>query len=48
MAFQEALFSSDRTEQHDLLTFYPDLGSDAVDGETRGEESAAGPGQPRA
>jgi OHCU decarboxylase len=40
MAFQEALFSADRTEQRDLLTFYPDLGSDAVEGDTRGEESA--------
>ena len=40
MAFQEALFSADRSEQHDLLSFYPDLGSDAVDGDTRGEESA--------
>src|SRR6476661_4353508 len=40
MAFQEALFSADRTEQRDLLSFYPDLGSDAVEGDTRGEESA--------
>ena len=40
IAFQEALFSSDRSEQHDLLTFYPDLGSDAVEGDTRSEESA--------
>jgi len=40
ISFQEALFSSDRTEQHDLFTFYPDLGSDAVEGDTRGEESA--------
>ena len=40
MAFQESLFSADRTEQRDLLSFYPDLGSDAVDGDTRGEESA--------
>ena len=39
-SFQEALFSSDRSEQHDLLTFYPDLGSDAVEGDTRSEESA--------
>ncbi|MEP6563237.1 MAG: 2-oxo-4-hydroxy-4-carboxy-5-ureidoimidazoline decarboxylase, partial [Nakamurella sp.] len=39
-AFQEALFSADRTEQRDLLSFYPDLGSDAVDGDNRGEESA--------
>ena len=31
-SFQEALFSSDRTEQRDLLSFYPDLGSDAVEG----------------
>jgi len=40
MAFQESLFSAERTEQRDLLSFYPDLGSDAVDGDTRGEESA--------
>ncbi len=40
LSFQEALFSSDRNEQHDLFTFYPDLGSDAVEGDTRGEESA--------
>ena len=40
IAFQEALFSSDRAEQHDLLTFYPDLGSDAVEGDARSEESA--------
>ena len=40
ISFQEALFSSDRSEQHDLFTFYPDLGSDAVEGDTRGEESA--------
>ena len=40
MAFQESLFSADRTEQRDLLSFYPDLGSDAVEGETRSEESA--------
>ena len=40
VSFQEALFSSDRNEQHDLFTFYPDLGSDAVEGDTRGEESA--------
>ena len=40
VSFQEALFSSDRSEQHDLFTFYPDLGSDAVEGDTRGEESA--------
>jgi OHCU decarboxylase len=40
MAFQESLFSADRNEQRDLLSFYPDLGSDAVDGDTRGEESA--------
>jgi OHCU decarboxylase len=40
MAFQESLFSADRTEQRDLLSFYPDLGSDAVDGDNRGEESA--------
>src|SRR6478735_9219253 len=39
MAFQESLFSADRTEQRDLLSFYPDLGSDAVEGETRSEES---------
>ncbi len=37
MAFQEALFSADRNEQRDLLSFYPDLGSDAVEGETRSE-----------
>jgi len=40
MAFQESLFSADRGEQRDLLSFYPDLGSDAVDGDNRGEESA--------
>ena len=40
VAFQEALFTSDRNEQRDLLSFYPDLGSDAADGEDRGEESA--------
>jgi len=40
VAFQESLFSADRGEQRDLMTFYPDLGSDAVDGDTRGEESA--------
>jgi len=40
MAFQESLFSAERTEQRDLLSFYPDLGSDAVDGDNRGEESA--------
>ena len=40
MAFQESLFSAERTEQRDLLSFYPDLGSDAVEGETRSEESA--------
>src|SRR5580765_2884672 len=40
MAFQESLFSAERTEQRDLLSFYPDLGSDAVEGDTRGEESA--------
>jgi OHCU decarboxylase len=40
MAFQESLFSAERSEQRDLLSFYPDLGSDAVDGDTRGEESA--------
>ncbi len=39
MAFQEALFSADRNEQRDLLSFYPDLGSDAVDGEALGEWS---------
>src|SRR6476659_10012145 len=40
ISFQEALFSSDRTEQRDLLSFYPDLGSDAVEGsEPLGEES---------
>jgi OHCU decarboxylase len=39
MAFQESLFSADRTEQRDLLSFYPDLGSDAVEGETRSEET---------
>ena len=47
MAFQESLFSADRTEQRDLLSFYPDLGSDAVEGDTRGEESASGPGPRR-
>ena len=40
MAFQESLFSAERTEQRDLLSFYPDLGRDAVDGDNRGEESA--------
>ncbi len=39
MAFQEALFSADRNEQRDLLSFYPDFGSDAVDGEVLGEWS---------
>ena len=38
-AFQEALFSADRSEQRDLLSFYPDLGSDAADDSRRGEES---------
>jgi OHCU decarboxylase len=40
MAFQESLFSAGRNEQRDLLSFYPDLGSDAVDGDERGEDSA--------
>jgi OHCU decarboxylase len=40
VSFQEALFSSDRGEQRELLSFYPDLGSDAVEGsEPLGEES---------
>jgi uric acid transporter len=40
ISFQEALFASDRGEQRDLLSFYPDLGSDAVEGsEPLGEES---------
>jgi len=40
VSFQEALFSSDRREQSELLSFYPDLGSDAVEGsEPLGEES---------
>ena len=47
-AFQEALFSADRAEQRDLLSFYPDLGSDAANDETRGEESRARPGPRRA
>ena len=47
VAFQEALFTADRTEQRDLLTFYPDLGSDAVEGtelsdESKKDQSSAG------
>ncbi len=38
-SFQEALFSADRTEQRDLLSFYPDLGRDAGDDAQLSEDS---------
>lgn len=39
VAFQEALFSASRDEQKDLMSFYPDLGADAVATGEVGEES---------
>jgi OHCU decarboxylase len=39
ISFQEALFSASRDEQKDLMTFYPDLGTDAVASGEAGEES---------
>jgi uric acid transporter len=38
-SFQEALFSASRDEQRDLMSFYPDLGADAVAAGEQGEES---------
>jgi OHCU decarboxylase len=38
-AFQEALFSASRTEQQDLMSFYPDLGADSVSDGEQGQES---------
>jgi len=40
VSFQKALFSADRGEPRDLMTFDPDLGGDAAKGEVRSEESA--------
>jgi len=47
VSFQEALFTSDRKQQNELLSFYPDLGSDAVEGteltdESKKDQSSAG------
>ncbi|MFN8197009.1 MAG: 2-oxo-4-hydroxy-4-carboxy-5-ureidoimidazoline decarboxylase [Nakamurella multipartita] len=44
-AFQDALFTAGRSEQRDLLAFYPDLGSDAgpeMTEESKKDRSAAG------
>jgi OHCU decarboxylase len=38
-SFQEALFSAARTEQQDLMSFYPDLGADSVADGEQGENS---------
>ena len=38
-SFQEALFSGARTEQLDLMSFYPDLGADSVVDGDQGEDS---------
>ncbi len=38
-AFQEALFSGDRTEQRDLMSYYPDLGCDRVASGEEGDDS---------
>ena len=38
-SFQEALFSGARTEQLDLMSFYPDLGADSVVDGNQGEDS---------
>jgi OHCU decarboxylase len=39
VSFQEALFSASREEQRDLMSFYPDLGAEAVVTGEQGEES---------
>ncbi|ACV76691.1 xanthine permease [Nakamurella multipartita DSM 44233] len=44
-AFQDALFTANSTEQRDLLSFYPDLGSDAgpdMSEESKKDRAAAG------
>jgi uric acid transporter len=38
-AFQEALFSGDRQEQRDLMSYYPDLGCDGVASGDEGDDS---------
>ena len=40
-SFQEVLFSADKDEQRELMSFYPDLGHDAVGEHQAGEESFA-------
>jgi OHCU decarboxylase len=39
ISFQEALFSASRDEQRDLMSYYPDLGADAVAAGEQGAES---------
>ena len=38
-SFQEVLFSADKDEQRELMSFYPDLGHDAVGEHQAGEDS---------
>jgi OHCU decarboxylase len=38
-SFQEALFSASRTEQQELMSFYPDLGADSVANGEQGQNS---------